>query len=197
MMLLRVCVGAAAVAAFALYSATGFAAEAPTKPPKGTAPASTAKQDAESPPDKPPAKVRVGGYLKPGAGVRYRADALPKDRLEYGFTGGAGLSVVAEPFPYWSGRLKLQFSSSVFSAVTGVKLFDLGGSRCSRRCLGSAIRCDSCHSSPSLELSLVAESAGSSARGDRPEYLQLHRLPFEQATAFGLRSRTDALLDQS
>jgi hypothetical protein len=123
----RACVGSGVVVTLALCSAAGFAAEAPTKPPTVTAPAPAAKQDVESPPERPPAKVRVGGYLKPGAGIRYRADALPKDRLDYGFSGGAGLSVVAEPFPYWSGQLKLQFSSAVFSAVTGVQLFDLGG----------------------------------------------------------------------
>jgi len=54
-------------------------------------------------------------------------DAVPRDELQYGFVGGAGLVIDARPFEMWRGRLHLLFGSELVEAVTAVSLADLGG----------------------------------------------------------------------
>lgn len=71
--------------------------------------------------------IDVGGFLRPGFGLRVRPQALPRDELEYGFFGQSGLIVESKPFSMWRARLEVIFSTSALDAVTDVELFDLNG----------------------------------------------------------------------
>jgi hypothetical protein len=72
-------------------------------------------------------KVEIGGYLKPGFGFRFRPQALPKDKYEYGFFGDATLEVTAKPFKMWEANVAVDFSTEALRAVTDVAIFDLQG----------------------------------------------------------------------
>ncbi len=71
--------------------------------------------------------VEIGGYMKPGFGFRYRPQALPKDRYEYGFFGVAGVELTAHPFKMWYADMTVEFATEALRAVTSVALFDLRG----------------------------------------------------------------------
>jgi len=81
------------------------------------------------PPDAAPKtpRLEVSGYLAPGFGLKGRPDALPRDRLEYGFVGGAGLIFKAAPFPMWSANLHIVLSSQLLNLVTGASEADFNG----------------------------------------------------------------------
>jgi hypothetical protein len=82
---------------------------------------------AEKNKDKDEPAVSIGGYFKPGFGFRYRPQALPKDRYEYGFFGLAGLNLTAHPFKMWYADMTVEFATEALRAVTSVALFDLRG----------------------------------------------------------------------
>lgn len=75
--------------------------------------------------DKPPSEdrwswLRIGAYFKPNFRILYRPNALPKDELDFGFRGSAGVVIDARPFDMWRARLDVVFSDEVLRAVTDV-----------------------------------------------------------------------------
>jgi hypothetical protein len=72
-------------------------------------------------------RALVGGYLKPGVGLRYRPQALPKERFAYGFFGEATLDAHARPFKRWEAAVSVELSTKALQVVTDVAVFDLQG----------------------------------------------------------------------
>jgi hypothetical protein len=54
--------------------------------------------------------VEIGGYVQPGFQFLVRPAARPKDEVDYGFFGEAGLLVDAKPFEMWRASFELLFS---------------------------------------------------------------------------------------
>ncbi len=72
-------------------------------------------------------RVDLGGHVRAGFGLRVRPEALPRDELDYGFFGVAGLAIDAWPFAMWRAKLHLEFNPDALSSVTGIELFDVEG----------------------------------------------------------------------
>jgi hypothetical protein len=72
-------------------------------------------------------RVDLGGHIRAGFGLRVRPEALPRDELDYGFFGVAGLALDAWPFAMWRAKLHVEFNPDAIGAVTGIELFDVEG----------------------------------------------------------------------
>lgn len=78
--------------------------------------------DGDAEPEDEPCAVCLSGYIIPGFGLRVRPDALPRDRLEHGFFGTAGLVATGKPADHWTGivHLVLGAAHSAFQKKLGV-----------------------------------------------------------------------------
>ena len=86
-------------------------------------PAETAAPEIGELPSYP--RIDLGGYVEGGFGFRLRPEALPRDEIDYGFFGVAGLSVEGWAHEMWRARLQVEFRSDALETVTDVDLFDL------------------------------------------------------------------------
>ena len=69
----------------------------------------------------------LGGFARGGFRFRVVPDALPKDEVDYRFSGRAGLGVTGWAHRMWRARLKVEFRSSHGSATNIDTTFDTDG----------------------------------------------------------------------
>jgi len=84
------------------------------------------EDEADEPAEDPLGSVELSGYLSPGFGLQYRPTALPRDELEHGFFGSAGLIVQARPFEMWHGTVHLLFGAETVAVLTDVEPYGSG-----------------------------------------------------------------------
>ncbi len=70
-------------------------------------------------------RLKLGGHIRGGFGFRIRPEALPKDELDYGFFGIAGIAIDAWPFEMWRAKLHIELNPSAIETTTDLGLFDL------------------------------------------------------------------------
>jgi hypothetical protein len=74
------------------------------------------------------AKVKLNGYLVPGASFRYRPDALPRDQWSAGFGQTAlGLILSGELSQFWRCGAEIVVGGAMLQALTGVSVVDRTG----------------------------------------------------------------------
>jgi len=92
----------------------------------GNGPASTDDESVE--PTMPRGWARVSGYVQPQFAVRYRPDALPRDRVEIGMAAArAGLIFEGSIARAWRFRVHFVLSGEFLEALVGVEVVDRDG----------------------------------------------------------------------
>ncbi len=68
-----------------------------------------------------PAWLDIHGYVQPAFGARYRADAVPRDRWNYGaLSSRAGLVLSGERFQHWKYVVHFALDSNLVRVVSGI-----------------------------------------------------------------------------
>ncbi len=84
--------------------------------------------DPRQPPAALPLPVSLHGYLQPQLGAQYRADALPRDKWQFGaLSSRAGLIVAGEPIEHWSYVVHLSLDARTLGVVVDASLVDQDG----------------------------------------------------------------------